>query len=97
DDVPITDVIENWNETHTMLHFTIALSQHKIEIIGTSVIPEFSSPLILALFITATILIVILHKKDSHRNHRQHKKPIKLFLTSTSGPFSKMLRKRRLN
>lgn len=73
DDVPITDVIENWNETHTMLHFTITLSQHKIEIIGTSVIPEFSSPLILAPFITATILIVILNKKDSHRNHRQHK------------------------
>jgi len=63
DDVPITDVIESWNETHTVIHFTITLSEHQIEIIGTSVIPEFPSTLILLLSITATIIIAILHKR----------------------------------
>ena len=56
------DATESTNSTLTVIEFNLTSSEHKIEIISTDVIPEFSS-LILPIFITLTILAVVLAKK----------------------------------
>jgi len=52
------------NDTHSFIHFTYSYaSALQVEIIGTWVIPELPSFLILPLFMTATLLAVILLKR----------------------------------
>jgi len=57
--------VEKENETHTFLYFTYTHSTKDIEIIGTQVIPEFSSVIILPLFMTLSLITVVFvkHKK----------------------------------
>jgi len=53
------------NQTHITIHFTnyFGYTPYNIEIIGTWVIPEYLSYLILTLFLTATLLTAIIHKR----------------------------------
>jgi len=51
------------NETHTSLHFTYTHSIHKVQIIGTWVVPEFPVTIILPLFIIISLFAVILRKR----------------------------------
>jgi hypothetical protein len=51
------------NETHVYLYINCTHSEHTITITGTTMIPEFPSLLILSLFIIATLLIIIVHRK----------------------------------
>jgi hypothetical protein len=64
DGAPITDLIQSENDTHTFLHFnyTMAGTCHII-ITGTWAVPEFPSSLILPLFMVATLLTVIIHRR----------------------------------
>jgi len=55
--------VENENETHTFLYFTYTHSIKELEIVGTHVIPEFSSAIILPLFTFFTLIAVALAKK----------------------------------
>jgi len=55
------------NETYEYLYINYTHSKHAIIITGTTVIPEFSSFLILPLFMIAALLAVIVYK----RKHRQ--------------------------
>ena len=52
--------IETSNATHSFLYFTYNHSMHKIQIIGTTVIPEFPtaiSTILLLTMLTATLLL----------------------------------------
>jgi signal peptidase I len=51
------------NDTHTFIYFTHGYSTQNVQIIGTKVIPEFPSFLILPLFMSATLLVIILYKR----------------------------------
>lgn len=51
------------NGTHALIYFTYNHSTHTIEIIGTTVIPEFPPMLIMPLFMAATLLAVIAYKR----------------------------------
>jgi hypothetical protein len=64
---PPIELIREDNATHIILYFTYELqSTRTVQIIGTEVIPEFPSFLILPLFMIATLLAVIVYKrKDS--------------------------------
>ncbi|MDH5375549.1 MAG: cohesin domain-containing protein [Candidatus Bathyarchaeota archaeon] len=57
--------VEKENETHTFLYFNYTHSTKDIEITGTQVIPEFSSVIILPLFMTLSLITVVFvkHKK----------------------------------
>jgi parallel beta-helix repeat protein len=54
-------IIENTN--HTYIHFTYNHSTQNIKVIGVHVIPEFPSFLILPLFMTTTLLAVIIYRR----------------------------------
>jgi parallel beta-helix repeat protein len=63
-DVPKTDYTKTENDTHTSLYFTYThASTQNVKIIGTTVIPEFPTAIILPLLITLTILAVVFTKK----------------------------------
>jgi parallel beta-helix repeat protein len=51
------------NENHTYLYLTYNHSTKPVQIIGTHVIPESLAILMLPIFITATLLVVIAHRK----------------------------------
>jgi len=63
----VPDSIEfDSNATHTTIHFTylhITHSNHDIEIIGTTVMPEFSLISILPLLITMSFAAVVLLRR----------------------------------
>jgi hypothetical protein len=55
------------NETTLYLYLTYPSGSHKIWIMGTTMVPEFSQFIILPLFMTATLLAVIVYRgKRSH-------------------------------
>lgn len=56
-----------YNGTHYIFYITYAHSEHTIEVIGTEVIPEISSALILPVLATLAILVVILTKKKTRK------------------------------
>jgi len=56
------------NGTHTSLYFTYSHSSHTVEIIGTTVVPEFPSAIILPLLITISLIAVALAKKKLPKN-----------------------------
>jgi len=51
------------NETYEYLYINYTHSEHTIIITGTTIIPEFSSPLILLLFMVTTVLAVIVCRR----------------------------------
>ena len=64
----VTPVVSH-NATHTSLYFIYTHSRRKVEIIGTTVIPEFSTILSVAmLMITTTALILFIKKRSIDQN-----------------------------
>jgi len=57
------DYSQTYNGTHYTFHISYIHSTHTIEIIGSEGIPEFPAWMILPLFMTATLLVVILYRK----------------------------------
>lgn len=68
------------NGTHHIFHITYAHSKHTIEIIGTEVIPELPTSLILPLFIVTTLFATVFCRK----NRNQNRKPSKSRFTAFS-------------
>ena len=57
------DYSQTHNGTHYTFHISYIHSDHTIEIVGSDAIPEFPAFLILPLFMTATLLAVIVYRK----------------------------------
>jgi hypothetical protein len=57
------DYSQTHNGTHYTFHTSYIHSTHTIEIVGSDAIPEFHSWMILPLFMTATLLAVIVYRK----------------------------------
>jgi parallel beta-helix repeat protein len=51
------------DETYTYFYINYTHSEHKIEISGTTIVPEFPSFLILPLFMVATLLALIVYRR----------------------------------
>ena len=64
DEQTVSEVLSSGNSTHTWLHFTYPQNTNTIEIIGTTAIPEFSSAIILILFMSLALIAVVLVKKN---------------------------------
>lgn len=62
----VTDFILSANATHNSLYFTYEHSWHWVEIIGTTVIPEFTG-FLLSLMLMATTLIALIFRKKIKR------------------------------
>jgi hypothetical protein len=62
DGTTVASIISS-NETHTTFHFTYTHSVHTVEIIGSTVIPEFSTSLILLLWAFFLSLLALLAKR----------------------------------
>ena len=62
------DYMRTYNGTHNSFSVTYNHSSHRIEIVGTSVIPEISSCLLPSLLLIATLVIVIVTKKPFHQH-----------------------------
>lgn len=60
-----SEVIITENQTHTLIHFTYNHSAFSVQIIGTWVIPEFPSTIILPLFIVFSIFAITFAKRKS--------------------------------
>ncbi len=61
----VGDVLSSGNSTHTWLHFVYPQATSSIEITGSTVIPEFSSALILTLlFVSLSLVAIALVKKN---------------------------------
>lgn len=59
------------NATHTFIHFTCTFaSTLQVTIKGAHVVPEFSSPTILLLFIATTLLAIIVYKSGNGKRPR---------------------------
>jgi len=65
------------NQTHTSIYFTYTHSNYNVQIIGTWVIPEFPSPIILSLFIITTLLIIIVYRYRKSCFHDSHLKNVR--------------------
>jgi hypothetical protein len=63
DEQPLSEVLLFDNGTHTWLYLTYPQSAHRIEILGTTIIPEFPSAILLPLLISITIIAVALTRK----------------------------------
>jgi outer membrane protein assembly factor BamB len=61
-------VIISTNGTHSSLYFEYGHSIHTVEIIGTTVVPEFPSAIILPLLVIASLIAVTLAKKKLLKN-----------------------------
>lgn len=61
DGTPVTP-IKTSNSTHTSLYFLYSHTTRKVEILGTTVIPEFPVTLFIWLFMIATLVAIILGK-----------------------------------
>jgi len=64
DEQTVSGVLSSGNSTHTWLHFIYPQTTNRIEITGTTVIPEFSSAIILTLFMSLALIAVVLVKKN---------------------------------
>jgi hypothetical protein len=63
------DYSQTYNGTHYIFHISYIHSSHTIEIVASEAIPEFPAWMILPLFMTATLLAVMLYGKRL-RNHQ---------------------------
>jgi hypothetical protein len=64
-DTPITPVW-TWNSTHSFIYFTYTHSEHNVEIIGSTVIPEFPSEIFLLLLLTMLLSFAAIISKKHH-------------------------------
>jgi len=66
DEYPLVESIDytqTHNGTHYIFHISYIHSTHTIEIVGSDAIPEFPAFLIMPLFMTATLLAVIVYRR----------------------------------
>jgi len=68
------DYTQTYNGTHYTFYISYSHSTHTIKIVGTEVIPEFPSFLILPLFMIATLLTAIIYSKHRRRKVSNQKK-----------------------
>jgi hypothetical protein len=61
------DYTQTFNGTHYMFTLTYDHSTHLIEIFSTTVIPELTSLIMLATFVTATAFVLVYGKKHSKK------------------------------
>jgi outer membrane protein assembly factor BamB len=59
------DPTPNSNATHVSMYFAYASSTHRIEVIGTTVIPEFSTMIVISLTMVILSVAIIYAKKKS--------------------------------
>ena len=59
----ISEVLSTENSTHTSIYFTYPQSEHKIEIVGVTVITEFPIILLLPFFVVATLVAFLIIRK----------------------------------
>jgi len=57
------DYSQTYNETHYTFHISYIHSSHTIEIVASESVPEFQAWMILPLFMTATLLAIMLYRK----------------------------------
>ena len=57
------DYSQTYNEAHYTFHISYIHSSHTIEIVASEAVPEFPAWMILPLFMTATLLAVMLYRK----------------------------------
>ena len=57
------DYSQTYNGTHYTFHISYIHSTHTIKIVASDAVPEFPAWMILPLFMTATLLVVILYRK----------------------------------
>jgi parallel beta-helix repeat protein len=69
---PVTPSV-NEDENSAYIYFTYSQNTKTVEIIGTDAIPEFPSWIVLPLVI-ATILLILIYKKDLPKKHQNQKK-----------------------
>ncbi|MDI6825814.1 MAG: NosD domain-containing protein [Candidatus Aenigmarchaeota archaeon] len=65
-----THFIKNENATHSFLYFVYDHAAHKVKVVGTTVIPELSIPILIVLM-TITLLAVIIRKFIKIRRNSQ--------------------------
>ena len=68
----MSEMLTSDNGTHTWLHFTYPHSVHRIEIIGTTAIPESHPTILLPLFAFVTLIAVALARKIRRKEKRAH-------------------------
>jgi len=64
----VSDVLSSGNSTHTWLNFVYPQTTSSIEITGSTVIPEFSSWIMLLLLIISTLVVVTIVKKPPKKS-----------------------------
>lgn len=67
DGQPLSEMLTFDNGTHTWLYFTYLHSAHRIEIIGTTAVPEFSSIILLPLLALVTLVAAALAGKTKRK------------------------------
>jgi parallel beta-helix repeat protein len=70
-DIPLVEGVnysKTYNDTHYIFHITYTHSEHIIEIVGTEVIPEFPSAIIILLLMALTMLAVAVAKRRRSKN-----------------------------
>jgi len=66
-DWPVSpDPIWTWNDTHSFICFTYSHSINLVKIVGTTVIPEFTTALLLPLFLIFALIAVALTNRIRH-------------------------------
>jgi hypothetical protein len=70
DEQIVSEVLSSDNGTHTWLYFTYLHSLHKIEIRGTTVIPEFPSATVFIAFMFVTLIAVVSKKRIRRREEK---------------------------
>jgi hypothetical protein len=58
-----TEYTQTYNGTHYIFHISYIHSTHTIEIVGSDAIPEFPSFLLVPIFMTATLMAVIVYRR----------------------------------
>jgi len=66
----VTEVDSSGNSTHTWLHFDYPQTTNSIKITGTTVIPEFSSAMLLTLIMSLAFIASTLAKKNVAHKQR---------------------------
>jgi hypothetical protein len=59
----ISEVFSMENDTHTSIYFKYLQSEHKVKIIGATVIPEFPILIFLPLFVVVTLIAFLIRRK----------------------------------
>lgn len=71
DNIQVVPLV-SWNSTHNFIHFNYTHSTKRVDIIGTIVVPEFSSFLVLPFFMMATLVILIAYRRRHLKKRVPH-------------------------